>query len=142
MSNDVLQLRNPSTGNLEYACWLRRSILSGRVVYAGFYTVCHIEGKPFVKVTFPLPDGNVTVVLRVLALEDGSVKLLSDGKKPGGAGYYRVRKRNSDSVYVKYIPIKESIHVYEDENGTLRTDHEFWFLGSKLLHLHYKIYGQ
>jgi hypothetical protein len=142
MSNDVLQLFDSGTRELKYACWLRRSILTGKVVYAGFYSVCHIKGLPFVKVNFPLPDGNVTVILRVTVLEDGSVKLLSDGKKIGDTGYYRVRRHTVESVKVKYIPIKESIHVFEDETGVLRTDHEFWFLGSRLLHLHYKIIDQ
>lgn len=139
MSNEVLQITDPETGNLEYACWLRKSILSGRVVYAGFYSACYINGAPYVRVIFPLPGGNVTVILKVVVQEDGSVKLLSNGKRIGDAGYYRVRRHNDASVKVKYIPIKESIHVFEDKEGVLRTDHEFWFLGSRLLHLHYKI---
>jgi hypothetical protein len=141
MTNDVLQLKDPS-GKMRFACWLRKTVLSGRVVYAGFYSGIEIGGKKYVRVIFPLPDGNVTVVLSVIVLDDGSVKLLSGGKKIGEAGYYRVRRHTKDAVKVKYVPLKESIHVFEDETGTLRTDHEFWFLGSKMLHLHYKIMGK
>ena len=139
MSNQVLHLRDPATGELKYACWLRKSLLSGKVVYAGFYSGCISNGKPYVKVVFPLPQGNVTVLLHVEAQADGSVKLISNGRRIGDAGYYRVRKRNDATVKVRYIPLKECIHVYEDEYGVLRTDHEFSLWKIKFLHLHYKI---
>lgn len=139
MSNEVIQITNPTTGNLMYACWLRKSILSGRVVYAGFYSGCTIGVRTYVRVIFPLPHGNVTVLLKAHVNDDGSLDLLSNGKKIGEAGYYRVRKHGNDAVKVKYIPLKERIHVFEDNEGVLRTDHEFWFTRFKMLHLHYKI---
>jgi len=138
MGNDVLQLRD-SEGGLRYACWLRRSVLTGRVVYAGFYSHLEVHGKKYVRVIFPLPKGNVTVILSVHVQPDGSVKLLSGGHSEGIAGYYRVLRKNDSSVKARKIPLRESIHVFEDAEGVLRTDHIFWFMGSKMLHLHYKI---
>jgi len=139
MSNEVLHICEPESNAILYACWLRKSILSGKVVYSGFYSSCVIEGRPFVKVVFPLPEGNVTVLLKAEVQADGSVALVSHGKKMGEAGYFRVRKHKSDAVKVRRIPLKERIHVFEDGEGILRTDHKFWFWGAKLLHLHYKI---
>lgn len=138
MSNEVLHLKDKD-GKLKYACWLRKKILSGRVVYAGFYTKCFIDGKPFVKVVFPLPKGSATVILKVNVEPDGSAMLISRGKGIGDAGYYRLRQHMAGSVKVKYFPLKESIHVFEDEDGTLRTDHKFSIFKMRLLHLHYKI---
>ena len=138
MSNEVIQLKD-AEGGVRYACWLRKSILTGRVVYAGFYSGIHIEGAPFVRVVFPLPGGNVTVLLKVVVNDDGSVELVSRGKGMGDAGYYRVQHSAAGKVKVRYIPIKERIHVYEDAFGVLRTDHIFWFRKYKFLHLHYKI---
>jgi hypothetical protein len=41
---------------------------------------------------------------------------------------------------VRYIrAMHESIHVYVDEAGELRTDHEFFFWGHTMLHIHYRI---
>lgn len=139
MSNQVIHLRNRLNGKLEYTCWLRKSILTGKVVYSGFYSSVLINETPFIKVVFPLPNGNATVLLRVEVLADGSVKLISDGKKIGDAGYYRVQGNDINSVKVKYVPLKEVIHVFKDEFGVLRTDHVFKFFSSKMLHLHYKI---
>lgn len=138
MSSEVFHLKDEN-GVVQYACWLRQTVRSGKVVYAGFYSHCIIEGKPYVKVVFPLPDGNATVVLRAEVLPDRSFRLVTDGKRIGESGYYRVRRHTADSVKVKFVPLKETIHVYEDEDGILRTDHIFGFLRMKMLHLHYKI---
>ncbi len=138
MSNQVIALTDGSQKQM-VACWLRKSIYTGKIVYAGFYSVIEIGDKPFIRVVFPLPKGSATVLLRVDVQTDGSVKLISDGKKSGGAGYYRVKYGKNDTVKFKYIPLKEQIHVFVDEFGVLRTDHEFWFWKLKFLHLHYKM---
>ncbi len=139
MSSEVIQLKDPSTGEVKYTCWLRKTIQKNKVVYAGFYTHCKTPKGTFVKVVFPLPKGNVTVVLRAEVQEDGGVLLISAGRGMGDAGYYRVLSINKDKVKVRRVPIKETIHVYEDKEGVLRTDHKFRFWGMQLLHLHYKM---
>jgi hypothetical protein len=139
MSNDVIHLCDPQTGKLVHACWLRRTRKTGRVVYAGFYSQIQIAGKPFVRVVFPVQYGSATVLLRVEVQPDGSVVLVSNGRGVGDAGYYRVHRSGQDAVRVKYVPLKETIHVFVDEEGVLRTDHIFSFWRQKFLHLHYKI---
>lgn len=139
MSNDVIHLCDPETGKLVHACWLRRTRKTGRVVYAGFYSDVRIEGRPYVRVSFPVQHGNATVLLRVDVQPDGSVILVSRGKGIGDAGYYRVRRSGREAVRVKYVPLKETIHVFVDDEGVLRTDHIFYFWRSKFLHLHYKM---
>lgn len=139
MSNDVIHLCDPQSGALVYACWLRRTRKTGRVVYAGFYSDVRIGGEPFVRVVFPVQYGNATVLLRVEVQPDGSVILVSRGNGIGDAGYYRVQRSGEDAVRVKYVPLKETIHVFQDEEGILRTDHVFSFWRRKFLHLHYKM---
>jgi len=139
MTNEVLHLNDPHTGRQVCACWLRKAVLSGRVVYAGFYSGVVVNGIPSVKVAFPLPGGNVTVLLKVVVQQDGSVKLISDGKRIGETGYYRVRSVGNDGASVRFLPLKECIHVYEDNEGVMRTDHEFAFWHIRFLLLHYKI---
>jgi hypothetical protein len=140
MSSEVIRLSDEN-GEIKYNCWLRKTKKTGKVVYAGFYSSCYIEkhNATFVKTVFPLPKGNVTVILKVEIQEDGSVKLVSSGNKIGDAGYYRIQFKNEKEAKVKYIPMKEVIHVFEDDEKILRTDHTFNFFGMPLLHLHYKI---
>lgn len=138
MSNEVIALKDEK-GEQVMTCWLRKAILTKKVTYAGFYSAITIGEKPYVRVIFPLPKGSATVLLRVEVQNDGSVKLISDGKKPGGAGYYRIKVMNDSTIRYKFIPLKEMIHVYTDDEGVLRTDHTFWYWGMKFLQLHYKI---
>ncbi|MCU0435118.1 MAG: hypothetical protein MUC87_16790 [Bacteroidia bacterium] len=138
MSSEVIPLKT-AWGETTLVCWLRKRIMDKRVVYCGFYAVIRIHDHTFVRVVFPLPDGNVTVILRPEFMPDGSFRLVSDRSSFGGAGYYRVQKHKPGFVKVKRIPLKEIIHVYCDENKVLRTDHWFWFLGMKMLKLHYKM---
>lgn len=140
MSSDVIELRKEND-QVQYTCWLRKSLKSNKVVYAGFYSSFQASGIPYkyVRVIFPLPMGNVTVILRVDIQEDGSVKLVSDGKKYGDTGYYRLHKNKSGKTKMRMVPIKETIHVFRGHDGSLRTDHYFKFWKIKFLQLHYKI---
>jgi len=56
MTSELFRLSDPATGKEPYACWLRRSKITGEVGYAGFYTPCKLPGREgrFVKVVFPL----------------------------------------------------------------------------------------
>ncbi len=139
MSSEVIQLLD-SDGNQKYACWLRKTNKENKVVYAGFYSAFEVLGSSqrFVRVVFPLPKGNVTVMLQVEIQADGSVKLLSN-KSLKHTGYYRVHKTKRGIFKVQKIPINEIIHVFRDEVGKLRTDHYFAWWKVTFLHLHYKL---
>ena len=141
MSSEVISLADKQTGEVAYAGWLRKAVSTGEIVYAGFYTTCrppNFAGS-CVKVVFPLPQGSATVILRPVNAPNGSFKLVSEGLKFGGPGYYRVHKLKSGRLRVKYVPIEETIHVYVGAGGVRRTDHHFNFWGLRFLTLHYKI---
>lgn len=138
MSSEVIQLSDKN-GEQKMACWLRKNSATNKVVYSGFYSAIKIDNEPFVRVVFPLPNGNVTVILEPEFRKDGSFRLISTKRKFGKAGYYRVKEISPGVVKVRLIPLKETIHVYEDAQGVLRTDHEFRFWGMKFLKLHYQL---
>jgi hypothetical protein len=142
MGSGVIQLLDKRNDEIVYTCWLRKVIATGDVVYAGFYSVCQPPNypDPCVKVVFPLPQGNTTVVLKAIAHPNGSLELSSAGRRFGDPGYYRVLEIDADTRKIRLIrALKESIHVYVDEQGTLRTDHIFRFWSLEMLRLHYKI---
>jgi hypothetical protein len=141
MSSDIIQLIDRQTGSVAYTGWLRRTVATDAIIYAGFYTTCHPSAGPgpCVKVVFPLPQGSATVILRPENQADGSLKLVSAGTGLGGPGYYRVHHVSDTAVRVKYVPIKETIHVYRDSHQVLRTNHTFAFWHIPFLTLHYKI---
>ena len=142
MTSDVIQLIDPQTYAPRHALWLRRIAATGDVIYAGFYgiTTPPLASGPCVKVVFPLPHGSATVILWPEAREDGSLVLHSNGKGFGDAGFYRVLQTGETERRVRCIrAMKETIHVYVDVEGTLRTDHTFRFFRYPMLRLHYKI---
>ena len=142
MTSEVIRLVDAATGDAEHICWLRRLASSGDVVYAGFYSIARPPRAPgpCVKTYFPWPRGSVTVLLEPRAEADGSLKLISAGRRFGDPGFYRSATLPDGRRITRYIrAMKELIHVYADEEGILRTEHVFRFFRAPILRLHYKI---
>jgi hypothetical protein len=141
MTSQVIQLREQAGGSLVYTGWLRKLKSSGLVMFAGIYSVAKIprEDNPCVKVTFP-DRGSANVYLVPLNYEDGSFGLDSSGSGFGRSGFYRVIASGKDHLRVRnFKTLHELFHVYEDQEGVLRTDHKISFLGMTIVRLHYKM---
>jgi hypothetical protein len=142
MVSEIISLRRPD-GTVRYTGWFRTLAQGRNVLYTGFYMTERVPGAsgPCVKVVFPMPRGNATVVLRPELNPDGSLVLDSSGRRFGDAGFYRVRARDEERLRVWHIrTLKEHFHVYTDPQGVLRCDHRVRFLGLPVLTLHYKIF--
>jgi len=141
MDSEIVLLRD-QLGGVRYAGWYRRLVDTGRVIYTGFYLVDRTpsDDRPAVKVVFPMPHGNATVILRPRLNAAGEFELSSDGHAFGDVGFYRIDEQADGSLRVWHIrTLKEHFRVYVDAAGTLRCDHEVRFLGMRVLHLHYRI---
>jgi hypothetical protein len=141
MTSEVVRLTEPGSGKLAHTGWLRRFRSNGKVIYAGLYSQTRMPGEenPCVKVTFPC-YGSSNVYLRPKAYGDGSFGLLSTDSRYGSCGFYRIVEYGEDAMHVRcFKSLHEIFHVYVDEDGVLRTDHEIQFLGLTILRLHYKM---
>jgi len=141
MTSEVVQLVDGASGQLRYTGWLRRLKSTGRVIYAGIYSVCRVpnEENPCVKVTFPC-RGSANVYLRPLTHPDGSFGLDSSGSAWGRSGFYRIVQSGADDWRVRnFKSLHELFHVYVDSDGVLRCDHKISFVGITILRLHYKM---
>lgn len=141
MESEIVHLREPE-GTVRYAGWYRKLSSSGLVVYSGFYMIERVPEclRPCVKVVFPMPEGNATVVLRPGLDARGNLELSSDGRRFGDAGFYRVQRGSGRNIWVwRVTSLKEFFRVYVDDEGTLRCDHAVRFLGLPVLALHYRI---
>jgi hypothetical protein len=141
MTSEVVQLTEPASGRLVHTGWLRRFRSTGKVIYAGLYSVTNMPGEenPCVKVTFPC-YGSSSVYLRPLSHPDGSFGLVSTGAAFGSSGFYRVLESGKDAWRVRnFKTLHEAFRVYVDEDETLRTDHSISFVGLTILRLHYKM---
>ena len=141
MNSEIILLRR-ADGSVRYTGWFRTLGDEARVLYTGFYMVGSApdEPGPCVKVIFPMPRGNATVLLRPELGPDGSLFLVSSGRRFGDAGFYRVCVRDAERLRVWYVrSLKEHFHVYVDRHGVLRCDHLVRFFGLPVVRLHYKI---
>jgi hypothetical protein len=90
-------------------------------------------------VTFPC-YGSSSVYLRTRLYEDGSFGLYSTGAAFGSSGFYRIVEAGPNAWKVRlFRTLHENFHVYQDQDGVLRTDHTIAFLGLTVLRLHYKM---
>lgn len=140
IESSIFQLnKNDKT---KWTVWFRTLRATQKVIYAGIYSTTNAPNcsQRLLKVAFPLPNGAAVVVMKIEVKEDGSLLLVSDGKKYGQAGFY-FTLRNKDYYRVRFVrSMHEQIHVYTDTRGDLRTDHKLFFWGLPLLTLHYKIH--
>jgi hypothetical protein len=141
MSSEIIALRNPD-GSIRYTGWFRTLGEEARVLYTGFYMTEHAPNHgPCVKVVFPMPNGNATVVLAPRIEPDGALILDPSGKRLGDPGFYRIQRRGLDHARIWQIKtLRERFRVYVDDRGVLRCDHTVRFLGLPVLSLHYKIF--
>jgi hypothetical protein len=142
MASTVLQLVDPRSGAVVLTGWVRRNPATGETVYVGSYSVVHVPGHaaPCIKVVFPLPNGNATVILRPSVEPGGGLLLSSSGERFGDPGFYFVVSAGAGHAWVRHIrTFRESIHVYVDAQQELRTDHVFMLWGVVFLKLHYRL---
>lgn len=131
-----------STGAIRHTAWVRSVISTGRTLYAGSYSLASVPGhpSPCVKVVFPLPNGNATVVMKPAVLSDGSFTLESSGEAFGDPGFYFLVESDNGRTSVRYVrAMRELIRVYVDERDELRADHDLRLFGAVFLRLRYRM---
>jgi hypothetical protein len=96
------------------------------------------EGR-CVKVVFPMPNGNATVILRPDHDGGAGLRLASIGRAFGDAGFYRVQRAGDDLRVWRITTLHETFHVSVDDEDVVRCDHHVRFLGLPVLTLHYRI---
>lgn len=140
ITSDVVDLVEPATRKAVLTAWVRQLLRNKNVLYAGAYSLCTLPGLPgtYVKVVFPLPNGNAIVIMHPKSDTDGSLLLTSAGEKFGDPGFY-FTVHHGDRVWAKYVrTMRESIHVYPSGDG-VRADHVLRLFGVQFLRLHYRL---
>lgn len=126
----------------KWTIWYRKLKSSNDVIYAGIYTTAFVPkySKSLLKVIFPLPNGNASVVMTKKVLSDGSLLLSSDGEKFGDNGFYFTLTDHKGNYWARFVKsMHEWIKVYVDDENILRADHNLKFYGISFLNLHYKM---
>lgn len=141
MSSRLVYLRT-ATGDVRLAAWIRELRATDLTIYAGSYGTVRAPGHdgPCVRVCFPLPNGSAIVVMWPEALPDGSLVLHSEGAGFGSPGFYFLAMDSHAVPHARYVKsFRERIHVYVDDAGELRTDHQLSLFSLRVLTLHYRM---
>jgi hypothetical protein len=74
INSSIIKLNDASTGKNRWTVWYRILKSTRHVIYSGVYTTCDVPNMSgrFLKVVFPLPNGNATVIMKKEVLLDGS----------------------------------------------------------------------
>ena len=142
IESHIIKLNDKVSRKNKWTVWYRILKSTNHVIYSGVYTTCDLPNFPgkFLKVVFPLPNGNATVIMRREVLEDGSLLLTSDGKKFGDNGFYFTLTNHKTKHWARFVKsMHEWIKVYVDNEKILRADHNLHFYGLPFLNLHYKM---
>lgn len=140
MTSEIVELCDEQ-GKAIHTGWFRRMRSEDRVIYTGFYMAERPPGcdSHCVKVVFPLPQGNATVLLRPLNQGD-RLLLQSSGASFGDPGFYRLVEDGEARWRVLHMrSLREFFDVYVDEHQVLRCDHLVKFMGITMLRLHYRM---
>jgi hypothetical protein len=141
MTSSVLNLVDPVTRKVHYTAWVRQLRGSKNTLYAGSYSVCNLPGVSgaCIKVVFPLPNGNATVIMYAESFPDGSFCVTSSGSGFGQPGFYFTVSTDK-GLWAKYVrTMRESITVYPSDSASVRADHVLRIWGVTFLRLHYKL---
>ncbi len=141
ITSEILKLRRPHNSTVAYTVWYRVLKATGNVIYSGIYSTCRVpDGRTCVKIVFPLPRGNATVVMSVTVGEHGELCLESHGTGFGSPGFYFLLQDSKGRCWAQYIKtFREKIRVFVDDESVLRADHVLTLWGRRVLQLHYKI---
>jgi len=124
------------------AAWFRTLRATGQTVYSGWYGTSTLpeSNRPSLRVVFPLPNGNVTVLLRPEIRPDGALVLASPIGSFGAEGAYLVVAQPDHQFgWARRIPLAEEFVVSVDSEGTLRTEHTLKLWPIPVFQLHYQM---
>ncbi|WP_308121154.1 hypothetical protein [Paractinoplanes bogorensis] len=119
--------------------WIRSFADTDEPIYVGIYTTYRHDGRGYVSVGFPVPQGSFTATLLPLPRPGGGLVLTSRSELAHPGHYLtfidpEIRELTTLAVH----GFTEQLDVYV-EDGRLRAEHAFSLYGLPFLVLHYRI---
>jgi hypothetical protein len=119
--------------------WIRSFADTDEPIYVGIYTTYRHEGRGYVSVGFPLPQGNFTATLVPRARPGGGLVLTSrSGLHHPGHYLTYIDPTSRELTTLSVHGFAEELDVYV-RDGELRAEHAFWVFGLPFLVLDYRI---
>ena len=119
--------------------WIRSFADTDEPIYVGIYTTYRHDGRGYISVGFPLPQGSFTATLLPQARPGGGLVLTSHSPldHPGHYLTY-IDPASRELTALEIHGFGEQLDVYVDA-GELRAEHAFSLFGLPFLVLHYRM---
>jgi hypothetical protein len=133
-------ITSPDASVVSVRGWIRSYADTDEPIYVGIYTTYRHDGRGYVSVGFPVPQGSFTATLLPRSDPDGSLVLTSRSNL-GHPGHYLtyIDPTTRDLTALAIHGFSEELRVYV-QNGELRADHAFWLFGLPFLVLRYRMH--
>jgi hypothetical protein len=130
----------PDRDDVAVRGWIRSFTDTDEPIYVGIYTTYRHDGRGYVSVGFPVPQGSFTATLQPRARAGGGLVLTSRSEleHPGHYLTY-IDPVSRELTALAVHGFAEELDVYFTD-GQLRADHAFSVFGLPFLVLHYRMH--
>ena len=127
-------------GEVTVRGWIRSFVDTDEPIYIGIYTTYRHEGRGYVSVGFPVPQGSFTATLLPVGRPDGGLTLTSSSDLDQPGHYLAYVDPETRELTALAVPgFAERLEVYVAD-GQLRAEHAFSVFGLPFLVLHYRMF--
>jgi hypothetical protein len=120
--------------------WIRSYADTDEPIYVGIYTTYRHDGRGYVSVGFPVPQGSFTATLIPQPRPGGGLVLTSRSDLPHPGHYLTyIDPETRELTTLAVHGFSEQLDVYT-KDGELRAEHAFSLYGMPFLVLHYKMH--
>lgn len=140
IGSEIIQLLDPITQNVQHTFWLRTYESNGDVLFSGLYGTGQLPtGETIVKVVFPLPQGNATVLLKPEITAEGNLLLQANGSAFGGAGFYFLLRDTKKQDWAQHIASFTDQLLVEASGSSLKAYQQLKLAGFTVLTITYAL---
>jgi len=140
VNSEIITLSDPKSNEVKYTVWFRTFKPNGQVIFSGVYSICTLPtGKQCVKTVFPLPKGNVTVIMSPSVGTNGELILDSSGKKFGDAGFYFVLNDSKGNYWsLNHRSFRDKLIISSNDTSVF-AEHTQTLWNQRILQFNYEI---
>lgn len=134
MSGEIVGIESDSDGREDVRAWVRRNE-KGETIFVALYSMHTHRNETYMNIALPLPQSNMTGILKPINLNNDLILTSCSRKKGfGDEGIYL-----TTSLLTIRLPLNETFVIKESATGKLVADHDMWIFGLKFLHIEYEI---
>lgn len=132
MTGDILKIKERLDGRDSPRAWVRK--IRNSVTFIALYSSHTTKNQAYMNIALPLPWSSMIGILELNQFSN-ELQLSSRKQQPNSdAGIYLSWKKHLPS-----LPIEETFHVKEIEEGRLFAQHEMWIFSIPFLTIAYQI---